>query len=110
MKLILTLLFIAFGFFAYAESNSTAQVIEIKVTEQGFEPAQIEASSNSPVILKVTRTTDATCATSIKIKSKKINKDLPLNQSVQIELGKLKKGNLGFTCGMDMLEGSVNVK
>jgi plastocyanin domain-containing protein len=59
----------------------------------------------------VTRTTDSTCAREIQIPSKKVQKDLPLNQVVTIELGKLKKGDVPFGCAMNMMEsGKLLVK
>ncbi len=85
------------------------QVIEIKSTANGFEPDKIEVSSENPVILKVTRTTDETCGTDIQIKDKKVNKKLPLNETVTINLGKLKKGEVKFSCSMNMLKGSLQV-
>ncbi|MGE0633632.1 MAG: cupredoxin domain-containing protein [Pseudobdellovibrionaceae bacterium] len=84
------------------------QVIEVKVTESGFEPSTIDVKSGASVKLKVTRTTDATCATEIKVKN--VQKKLPLNEPVIIDLGKIKKGSLGFSCGMDMLKGEIIVK
>ena len=89
---------------------SENKIIEVKVTEDGFVPSSLEVPANVPVTLKVTRTTDNTCATDIKIKDKKIEKKLPLNEAVSIELGKVKKGKLGFACGMNMLKGEITAK
>ena len=86
------------------------QVIEIKSTPNGFEPSKIEVSSDDSVILKVTRTTDQTCATDIHIKDKKVKQNLPLNETVTINLGKLKKGEVKFNCSMNMIKGSLIVK
>lgn len=86
------------------------QVIELQVTEKGFEPSSVDVKAGVPVVLKVTRKTDSTCATQIKIKSKKIEKDLPLNKPVTIALGKLDKGEIRFGCGMDMITGNILVK
>lgn len=86
------------------------QVIEIKSTANGFEPEKIEVSSEEPVVLKVTRTSDDTCATDILIKEKKVNQKLPLNETVTINLGKLKKGEVKFSCSMNMVKGSLQVK
>ena len=86
------------------------QIVEVKVTEQGFEPSNLEIPANVPVTLKIIRTTDNTCATDIKIKDKKIDKKLPLNETVLIDLGKVKKGKLGFACGMNMLKGEITAK
>lgn len=86
------------------------QVIEVTVTEKGFEPSSVDVKSGEPVTLKVTRKTDSTCATEIQVPSKKIKKDLPLNETVMIDLGKVKKGDLSFACGMNMIKGQLHVK
>lgn len=91
-------------------AHAKDQVIEIKSTANGFEPEKIEVSSEEPVVLKVTRTSDDTCATDILIKDKKVNQKLPLNETVTINLGKLKKGEVKFSCSMNMVKGSLQVK
>lgn len=86
------------------------QVVVLQVTEKGFEPSSIDVKPGVPVFLKVIRKTDSTCATQIKIQSKNIKKDLPLNKPVTIALGKLEKGEIRFGCGMDMITGHIIVK
>ncbi|MGE4130536.1 MAG: cupredoxin domain-containing protein [Bdellovibrionales bacterium] len=93
-----------------AIAETKAQVVELQVTEKGFEPSSVNMKPGVPVVLKVTRKTDSTCATQIKIQSKKIKKDLPLNKPVTIALGKLDKGEIRFGCGMDMITGQIFVK
>ena len=109
-----SLLIVAFIFFGtqglLAADKTTPQVIEMKVTAQGFEPSHIEVPAGKPVVLKVTRTTDVTCATEIKIKDKKIQKDLPLNQTVTVDVGPLKKGKHVFSCAMEMIKGDITAK
>ncbi len=83
------------------------QDVDLQVTEKGFEPSQIDVKPGTSVTLKVTRKTDSTCATSISIPSKNMKKDLPLNQTVNIDLGKLDKGEVRFACGMDMVSGHI---
>jgi plastocyanin domain-containing protein len=109
-KIILSLCFALSLTSPIAAFANESQVIEIKITEEGFEPSNLEVPANVPVTLKVTRTTDNTCATDIKIKDKKIEKKLPLNETVSIDLGKVKKGKLGFACGMNMLKGEITAK
>ncbi len=86
------------------------QIVELQVTEKGFEPSSVDVKPGVPVVLKVTRKTDSTCATKIKIQSKNLKKDLPLNKPVTIVLGKLEKGEIRFGCGMDMVTGNIIVK
>lgn len=86
------------------------QVIELQVTEKGFEPNRVDVKPGAPVVLKITRKTDSTCATQIKIQSKNIQQELPLNKTVSVALGKLNKGEIRFGCSMDMITGLILVK
>ena len=96
---------------AHATEPQSEQKIVVEVTEKGFVPSSIDAKPNTDVTLEVTRKTDQTCATEIQIPSRKIKKDLPLNQTVSIHLGKLKKGEIRFGCGMNMMDsGQINVR
>ena len=88
-------------------AKETTQEIPLKVTSDGFEPSEIKVKPGTHVILKVTRTTDQTCATQIKVTEKKLKKELPLNKEVIVDLGTLKKGDVKFACGMDMISGHV---
>ncbi len=81
------------------------QIVNLEVTTQGFTPKSIDVKPNTPVVLRITRKTDATCSTSIQIPDRKITMELPLNRSVDIDLGTLKKGQIRFGCGMDMMDG-----
>lgn len=93
-----------------APSSAKIQAVELQVTEKGFEPSRVDVNPGIPVVLKITRKTDATCATQIKIPTMKIKKDLPLNKAVSIEVGKLEKGEIRFACGMDMITGIIHVR
>lgn len=95
----LALLYSSVGFTA---ENST--LVEISVTEKGFEPSSINVQAGKPITLAVTRKTDDTCSKEIQIPIKKIKKDLPLNETVKIDIGSLKKGKIRFGCGMNMMD------
>lgn len=86
------------------------QNVVLQVTEKGFEPNKIDVKPGSHIVLKITRKTDTTCATQIMIKDKKIKADLPLNKEVSVDVGVLKKGEVRFACGMDMITGLIVVK
>jgi plastocyanin domain-containing protein len=91
-----------------AENN---QNIEIQVTDSGFEPNSIDVKPNTHVYLKVTRKSPSECAEQIQIPDKKIKLDLPLNKTVSIDLGVLKKGEIRFGCGMNMMmAGQIHIK
>lgn len=84
-------------------ANEKIQVIDITVTENGFVPSEIKVKPGVDVELKITRKTNSTCAREIQIPAKKIKKDLPLNKTVSIPIGKLEKGKISFGCAMDMM-------
>lgn len=88
-------------------ASAADKVIPVKVTVQGFEPNSIQVSPNDNVILKVTRTTENTCATEVLVGASKKQTPLPLNQEVTIALGKLKAGEVHFGCAMKMMIGGV---
>ena len=92
---------------AFESAAAKGEVVEVLVTEKGFEPASVDAKAGSQVTLRMTRKTDVTCAKQVQLKSLNIKRDLPLNAPVEIDLGKLKKGEIKFACGMDMLSGQI---
>ena len=95
---------------AAAPQNVGGQAVRITVSEKGFDPARITVRAGAPVRLTFVRTTDATCATEVKIPSLKITRELPLNQPVEIDLAFEKTGEVAFACGMDMFNGAVVVQ
>lgn len=90
-----------------AASQPAQQVIEMSVTAEGFVPAQIKVKVGQPVKLVVTRQVEGTCATEMVIKDYGINKPLPLNEAVEVELTATKPGQIRYACGMDMIAGVI---
>lgn len=95
---------------ANANDKTITQIIQVSVTEKGFEPDKINVKPGTYVILKVTRKTESTCATEIKISEMKLKKDLPLNKEVSIDVGIIKKGKIKYACGMNMITGFLIVE
>jgi plastocyanin domain-containing protein len=99
------------GFLIFGLQNANAkddvQNISLKVTEKGFEPSEIKVKPGTHVVLKVTRVTDDTCATQIQIKEKKIKVKLDKDIVATVDVGILKKGEIKFACGMDMISGHI---
>lgn len=91
---------------AYGE-ESQSKIVEVAVTKKGFEPKSIEVKSGTPLTLKVTRKTDATCAKAITVAGTDIKKDLPLNETVTVDVGTLKQGEVKFGCGMGKMVGGM---
>lgn len=109
MKQIFIVTMITFNMVA-AFAADKVQNILLQVSEKGFEPNKVDVKPGSHVVLKITRKTDVTCATQIVIKDKKIKTELPLNKEVSVDVGVLKKGEVRFACGMDMVTGLIIVK
>lgn len=108
-KLITIIFFTGFTTMANAKTDET--IVNLNVTEKGFEPIKIDVSIDKPVKLNIIRRTDNTCSTSIQIPSLKLKKDLPLNKTVSINLEKLSKGEIRFGCGMNMMDsGMIYIK
>ncbi len=86
------------------DAKDNSQKLAVMVTDHGFEPKSLSVKPGTDVTLELTRTSELTCATQIQIPSQKVLKDLPLNEKVSIHVGVLKKGELRFGCGMNMME------
>lgn len=93
-----------------APATPAARKVELRVTEKGFEPAEIKVKKGEALELVVTRTTDETCAKKLVIKETGEKRDLPLNKPVTIALKTEKSGAIHYACGMDMLSGVVLVE
>lgn len=103
------------GSVALADAPKPAQVkkIEIQVTRSGFEPASITVPAKQPVELVFKRTTDQTCTKSVVLSlddGKTIEKDLPLDTPVPIDVTFPKAGTLGYACSMNMAKGIIVVR
>jgi len=81
--------------------------IDITVDAKGYHPETIRAPAKSKITLAFKRTTEAGCGQQLVIAALGINKELPLNQVVEIEVEVPERGELGFACGMDMYRGKV---
>ena len=96
---------------AVAASNiaTSAPVVErVEVTSAGFQPSRIEAGRGHTVVFR--RTTDKTCATSVVFPTLGIERPLPLNTDVGVDLPPRTTGELAFQCGMGMDRGKVIVR
>lgn len=85
-KFLALVLFITMSF---SQAEEKSQSSTLSVTEEGFIPSTLNVLPGIAVTLNVTRKTNSTCASQIKVSSKNIKQELPLNKIVKIQLGKL---------------------
>jgi plastocyanin domain-containing protein len=85
------------------------RVVEMAVTENGFEPSKVKVKKGEKVRLVVTRKTKSTCATEILVPEHGINQELPLDKAVTVELTPKKSGEIRYACGMGHVFGILFV-
>ncbi len=84
--------------------------VTVEVTQEGFVPKEIPAKAGKPITLVVTRRTDLTCAKQIVFADLGVEKDLPMNEAVEVTVTPTKSGEIRFACGMDMIAGKLVVQ
>jgi plastocyanin domain-containing protein len=84
--------------------------IAVEVSNKGYDPSRVQAKAGQPLTLVFTRTTDQGCGDELVIADHDIQRDLPLNQPVEVTFTPNTAGEITFTCGMGMYDGKVVVK
>lgn len=87
-----------------------AQRAEITVNAGGYDPSEVTARAGEPLTLVFTRTTDEGCGHEVVIADADIERELPLNQPVEVTFTPREAGELRFSCGMDMYDGKIVVR
>jgi plastocyanin domain-containing protein len=91
---------------------NTPRRIEIAVTEAGFTPDAIDIARDEAVTLAFTRQVKRTCATQVVLElgeGRKVEHELPLGQTVLVDVRFAQAGRLRYGCSMDMITGSITV-
>ncbi len=86
------------------------QPVKITVSKNGFEPKSLGVKKGQTVRLAFIRTDEENCGDEIVFPKQNIRKKLPLNETVLVEFTPTESGEIGFTCGMDMLRGKILVQ
>lgn len=98
------------GTVAEPRMEGGVQVVDVTVGAD-FDPDAIRLEAGVPARLVFTRTTDQTCVTEIKVPAFDVGPvDLPLGEPVAVEFTPDEAGDFTFTCGMDMVSGSLVVQ
>jgi plastocyanin domain-containing protein len=90
-----------------AKAEPANNVVNMVITDKGFEPQNLTVKKGEPVKLTITRKTNSTCATEIVIDEYQINTKLPLDTPVTITFTPKKTGQLKYGCAMNKMIGGV---
>lgn len=97
---------------ACKSSEASSPLADVTASEHGFTPASLKLPGGGPGshgTVTFVRTTDKTCATEVVFPDLKLEKTLPLNQVVAVDLPTDAPKTLTFQCGMGMYKGAVVV-
>lgn len=86
------------------------QVVRIVVRNAGYEPASIRLKAGVPAKLVFVQEADSHCAAQVQIPAFGVPvTDLPAGRETVVEVTPKEAGTFSFTCGMDMLRGTILV-
>jgi plastocyanin domain-containing protein len=86
------------------------QQTKVIVDSKGFTPSEVKVEKGKPASLVFVRTTDSTCAKEVVFPELKLEKELPLNTPVKIDVPTAEARTLTFQCGMAMFKSSVLIQ
>ncbi len=100
------------GFSAYngaaAVMENGKQVVMMEQSATGYFPPQFTVKKGTPVLWKITSTSQYTCAAFIVLRQMGIAQPLKLGENI-IEFTPTQTGQMRFTCSMGMYSGTFNV-
>jgi len=85
--------------------TAAAAPVRVEVGSDGFQPTTVTLGAGRQIVFR--RTSDSTCATAVVFPDLAIEKQLPLNTDVVIDLPASARGEIGFQCGMAMYKSKV---
>ncbi len=94
----------------HASIDVPLRTIDVRVTEKGFEPAQITLRKHERVRLVFTRETDKTCAKILRIDEFLVWNALPLNERFATTFTAGRAGEFPYTCPTGEIQGIIKVE
>ena len=91
-----------------AETKANGPVVEVMTA--AYKPNRVEAELGKPITITFIRRSEQGCGTEVVFPDLKIKKQLPLNKPVKVAFTPQKRGEIRFTCAMDMFDGKVVVR
>ncbi len=84
--------------------------IKVTVSSGGYEPSSIPVKKGQPVKLAFTRTDANNCGGEVVFSKLNIKKQLPVGETVLVEISPQESGEISFACGMDMMQGKIIIQ
>ncbi len=107
-KLILILAFLLLALPTLA-GPAAVQRATVKVGPAGYTPSTLTLQAGVPAEITFLRTEPGGCVDRVLLPELGLARDLPLNRSVKVAFTP-RKGTLSFTCGMNMVRGTILVR
>lgn len=94
---------------AAPERANADKPTRITISKRGYEPKEIAVRKGQPVKLEFFREDGDNCGEELVFPKLNVKKNLPVGAIETVEFTPEETGEIGFTCGMDMLRGKVIV-
>ena len=86
------------------------QVVRVIVRDEGYTPDRIQLAAGKPAKIVFVQESDSHCASQIQIPAFDVPvTDLPVGRETVVEFTPKEAGDYEFTCGMNMLRGTITV-
>lgn len=89
--------------------NENKQTVNVTVAG-GYEPSVIKLKKGIPAEINFKRTNDQGCLDVVHSNELGFSEKLPINVTKTVQVPTDKSGEFGFSCGMDMFKGKVEVE
>ena len=94
---------------ARASKDDGVEEVHVTVNANGYDPARVKFKKGIPARIVFTRSDDNNCASEVVFRELGIRQTLPVGIPVAVEFMPKKEGQYTFSCGMNMLRGTLMV-
>ena len=94
-------------------AESPTRTVEVSASRKGFAPDRVVTKVGERLRLRFTRVTATSCAKRVVISldaDHQIRRDLPVDVPVEVTLELTRAGEIGFSCSMAMLGGTIEIR
>ncbi len=90
-----------------ADVAAHPKTVKVRVTKDGFSPSTINVEKGHELTLVFYRADNEGCGKEVVFPSLNIRKKLPLKKNVTVKITPSKAGEINFSCGMNMMKGTI---